>query len=58
MEPEIKAEVAELAEKDLANLHYGLGAAIRNGFGLWNDNQELLDDLILLRFDGHPINEG
>ena len=48
MEPEIKAEVAELAEKDLANLHYGLGAAIRNGFGLWNDNQELLDDCLRL----------
>jgi len=48
MEPEMKAEVAELAEKDLVNLHYGLGSDIRNGFGLWNDNQELLDDCLRL----------
>ena len=48
MEPEMKDEVAEMAEKDLVNLHYGLGAAIRNGFGLWNANQELLDDCLRL----------
>lgn len=48
MEPEQKIQVAELTKENLVDLQYGLGAAIRNEFGLWSDNQDLLDDCLLL----------
>ncbi|MGY6217358.1 DUF6794 domain-containing protein [Methylolobus aquaticus] len=39
-----KAEVAALAKDDLIELHFGLGQYVRNAFGLWGANPELLDD--------------
>lgn len=44
MDPAMRATIAELPKEDLVSLHFGLGAAIRNGFGLWTDNRELLED--------------
>jgi hypothetical protein len=34
--------IAQASEDDLAGYHFGLGIAIRNQFGLWGGNQELL----------------
>ena len=40
-----KISIAETEERDLINLHFGLGQAIRNEFGLWRDqNLHLLLD--------------
>jgi hypothetical protein len=39
-----KAEVVALAKDDLIELHFGLGQYVRNAFGLWGSNPELLDD--------------
>ena len=32
------------SEEDLSELHFGLGLGIRNGFGLWGRNRDLLAD--------------
>jgi hypothetical protein len=37
-----KTNIAAMAEGDLVTLHFGLGQWIRNNFGLWRDNPELL----------------
>jgi hypothetical protein len=39
-----KEEIAALTEGDLIGLHFGLGMWIRNDFGLWQDNRDLLRD--------------
>jgi hypothetical protein len=39
-----KNSIAELEEKDLRALHFGLGQFIRNETGLWRDNVPLLLD--------------
>ena len=31
-----------MAEEQLSSLHFSLGNHVRNGFGLWGDNEELL----------------
>jgi len=31
-----------MAEEELSSLHFSLGNHIRNGFGLWENNEELL----------------
>jgi hypothetical protein len=35
-------QLREMSKTDLCSLHFGLGLVIRNGFGLWAGNRELL----------------
>lgn len=42
MPPESKARFAATERRDLIVYHHGLGKLIRNEFGLWKDNPELL----------------
>lgn len=44
LEDEHKAVVASLREEDLIDLHFDLGLAIRNAFGLHRSNNRLLTD--------------
>ncbi len=37
-----QAAIAAVPETELIQLHFGLGQWIRNQFGLWNENPELL----------------
>ena len=37
-------KIKSISEDDLTDLHYGLGQWIRNEFGLWNENYELMND--------------
>ena len=37
-----KEEIKKTSKDDLINLHFGLGQYIRNAFGLWRENEELL----------------
>jgi hypothetical protein len=39
---EDKATVRDTPEDDLIRFHHGWGTGIRNGFGLWGGNPELL----------------
>jgi hypothetical protein len=39
-----KVELSKMDEGDLINLHFSFGAFIRNQFGLWNQNVDLLAD--------------
>ena len=36
---EEKSQITEMAAADLIDLHFGLGASIRNNFGLWHDTK-------------------
>lgn len=38
-----KATISAMAESELVSLHMGLGAWIRNNFGLWSGNRRLLE---------------
>jgi hypothetical protein len=40
---EDKATIGAMAESELIGLHMGLGAWIRNNFGLWLGNRPLLE---------------
>jgi hypothetical protein len=40
----LKSDMAKMDEGDLIDLHFTFGAFIRNEFGLWKDNKELMDD--------------
>ncbi|MBO3703056.1 MAG: hypothetical protein J5W83_11035 [Candidatus Accumulibacter sp.] len=40
---EEKATIGAMAESELIGLHMGLGAWIRNNFGLWSGNRQLLE---------------
>ena len=40
----VKAELAKQSEDDLVKLHFTYGAFLRNQFGLWSNNIDLLDD--------------
>jgi hypothetical protein len=42
MSEEDKQSLKNTSEKDLIMFHFGLGAYIRNEFGLWQGNTELL----------------
>ncbi len=37
-------KLKSMSEDDLIDLHFGLGNWIRNEFGLWNENYELMQD--------------
>jgi hypothetical protein len=39
-----KVDLSKMDEGDLINLHFSFGAFIRNQFGLWNENVDLLID--------------
>lgn len=41
---EDKTAIASMREEDLIDLHFGLGAEIRNAFGLHDKNSRLLAD--------------
>jgi hypothetical protein len=41
-----KLGIKNTSEKDLATLHMTLGNYIRNEFGLWRNNKELLRDCL------------
>jgi hypothetical protein len=43
----VKAEVRRSAREDLFQFHHSLGQGIRNGFGLWGENKELLATLAM-----------
>ncbi len=43
IEDKEKEHIRNTSEDDLINLHFGLGQYIRNNFGLWHDNLELLE---------------
>ncbi|WP_281015910.1 DUF6794 domain-containing protein [Methylocaldum szegediense] len=45
-----KEEIAALIEGDLIDLHFGLGMRIRNEFGLWHDNRDLLMDCQRIKY--------
>jgi hypothetical protein len=49
-----KEEIAVLTEADLIGLHFGLGMRIRNEFGLWQDNRDLLMDCQRIKFKDSP----
>lgn len=49
---EAKDEIAALPEGELGTLHFGLGADIRNRFGLWAGNKALLLDCQKAKFEG------
>ena len=36
------AKITQMSEGDLIDLHFGLGQWIRNNFGLWKENLELM----------------
>jgi hypothetical protein len=42
---EVKAEIRSTAKEDLLKFHHSLGLEIRNSFGLWGENAELLSTL-------------
>ena len=41
---ETKRQVQNTSEDGLINFHFGLGAGIRNEFGLWEKDSKLLED--------------
>lgn len=38
-----KSAIATLRQRDMTQYHHGLGTYVRNRFGLWRGNMELLD---------------
>jgi hypothetical protein len=40
----VKSEMAKMEESELIDLHFSFGAFIRNQFGLWSGNEDLLND--------------
>ena len=45
-----KEEISATTEADLIGLHFGLGMRIRNEFGLWHDNRDLLMDCQRIKY--------
>ena len=37
-------KIKSMSKDDLTDLHFGLGQWIRNEFGLWDENYELMQD--------------
>ena len=44
---ETKRQIQNTSEDGLINFHFGLGAGIRNEFGLWEKDSKLLSDVRL-----------
>jgi len=49
-----KEAIAGMAEGDLTLLHFGLGMWIRNEFGLWQEDSELLADCERIKLNDSP----
>ena len=49
-----KHQLSGMSQADLITLHFSLGAWIRNSFGLWQDNQALIQTLAQHYPDLHP----
>ncbi len=54
MSEEDKKALKNTPEEDLILHHFGLGAYIRNEFGFWQGNRELLESLSGKQFGVHP----
>ena len=44
--PEMRAAMVEMSEEDLIGLHFGLGTAVRNGYGLHKPDSPLMADAV------------
>ena len=44
--PEMRATMMEMAESDLIDLHFGLGMAVRNAYGLHDPDSPLMGDAV------------
>jgi hypothetical protein len=44
LSPAETLSLASASDEDLLSLHFGMGMQIRNNFGLWSENIQLLDD--------------
>jgi hypothetical protein len=57
--PTEKASLAVATDEDLFSQHFGLCMQIRNDFGLWSGNTQLLDDCTRWQHlqDGQPESE-
>ena len=49
-----KLAIKNIPEEDLATSHFSLGNYIRNEFGLWGSNKELLEDCLPQSSNPHP----
>lgn len=49
MSPDDLAQIRQMSGHDLIELHFSLGMAIRNRFGLWGDNHELMESCASVR---------
>ena len=51
-----RTRIASMDEGDLIDLHFSLGAYVRNEFGLWFGNKQLLEDCRRVSMDHylHP----
>jgi hypothetical protein len=45
LKPNDLSRIAKMKKTDLISLHHGLGRWIRNNFGLWAGNKELIKDV-------------
>lgn len=52
LDPAEKDKIASLPEADLIDLHFGLGARIREEFGLWEGNDALMRECQKARAEG------
>ena len=43
-----KDQIAKMSQKDLILLHFSLGLGIRNEFGLWAGNKDLLESCAIV----------
>jgi hypothetical protein len=50
MSEEDKLTLRSILEDDLILCHFGPGSYIRNEFGLWGDNKELLKSCVLQKY--------
>ena len=48
------ARIAAMDDEELSSLHFTLGAAIRNQFGLWDSDSPLLANLVARIGNVHP----
>lgn len=48
------ARIAAMDDDDLMSLHFGLGMAIRNQFGLWDNDSPLMADMVARIGHVHP----
>ena len=54
---EDKCTIKATKKEDLISFHFSLGMYIRNEFGLWGDNKELLRDCGLRAYPDSPYDD-